>query len=74
VPGSTSSATITAEGTTKLSYFAVDNGGNSEAPKTLTRAGIAAVTERILIVDMLFLLHLVRFHKNLRAESDSVYH
>jgi len=35
-PGRTASVTITAEGTTTITYFAVDNAGNQEAPKTLT--------------------------------------
>ncbi len=36
VAGSTASVPITADGTTTLTYFAVDNGGNQETPKTLT--------------------------------------
>jgi len=37
VPGGSTSVTITAEGTTTLTYLGVDNAGNSEAPKKLTR-------------------------------------
>jgi hypothetical protein len=36
VAGSTASVTISAEGTTILSYFATDNAGNQETAKTLT--------------------------------------
>jgi hypothetical protein len=35
-PGASTSAVITAEGTTTVSYFAVDNAGNQETAKTLT--------------------------------------
>ncbi|GEM_PF-1761205 len=34
--GSSGSITVTAEGTTHVSYFAIDNAGNFEPPKTLT--------------------------------------
>ena len=34
--GSSAQLTIFAEGSTTLSYFAVDNAGNSESPKTIT--------------------------------------
>jgi hypothetical protein len=36
VAGASATVTISAEGTTTLSYFAVDNAGNQEAAKTLT--------------------------------------
>ena len=36
VPGNVASVTISAEGTTTLSYFATDNAGNQETVKTLT--------------------------------------
>jgi probable HAF family extracellular repeat protein len=36
VAGNTASVTISAEGTTSLSYFATDNAGNQETAKTLT--------------------------------------
>jgi hypothetical protein len=36
VPGNSATATISAEGTTTLTYFAVDNAGNQETAKTLT--------------------------------------
>lgn len=36
IPGSSGSVTISAEGTTHVSYFAIDNAGNAEARKTLT--------------------------------------
>lgn len=36
VTGSVASVTISAEGITSLTYFAIDNAGNQEAPKTLT--------------------------------------
>lgn len=36
VQGSSASITISTEGTTLLSYFALDNAGNQESPKTLT--------------------------------------
>jgi hypothetical protein len=36
VAGSSASVTIAAEGTTTLTYFATDNAGKQEAPKTLT--------------------------------------
>jgi hypothetical protein len=36
VPGSAASVTISAEGTTTLTYFATDNAGNAERAKTLT--------------------------------------
>jgi hypothetical protein len=36
VPGASATVTISAEGTTALSYFAVDNAGKQEAAKTLT--------------------------------------
>lgn len=36
IPGDSAPVTISAEGTTTLSYFAVDNEGNQEAAKTLT--------------------------------------
>jgi hypothetical protein len=36
VAGSNAAVTISAEGTTILTYFATDNAGNREAPKTLT--------------------------------------
>lgn len=36
VPGSTATVTISAEGTTTLTFFAIDNAGNQESPKTLT--------------------------------------
>jgi hypothetical protein len=34
--GGTASVTISAEGTTTLTFFAIDNAGNQESPKTLT--------------------------------------
>ena len=36
VPGGSATVTISAEGTTTLTYFAVDNAGNQEAPQTVT--------------------------------------
>jgi len=36
VPRSTASVTISGEGTTTLTYFAIDNAGNSEVQKYLT--------------------------------------
>ncbi len=36
IPGGTTTLTISAEGTTTLSYFGADNAGNQETPKTLT--------------------------------------
>jgi hypothetical protein len=36
IPGASAPVTISAQGTTTLSYFAVDNEGNQEATKTLT--------------------------------------
>lgn len=36
VPGSTASVTISAEGITTVTYFATDNAGNQESPKSLT--------------------------------------
>jgi hypothetical protein len=36
VPGSTASVTITAEGSTTVTYFAIDNAGNRETPRILT--------------------------------------
>lgn len=36
VPGASATVTVSAEGATTLSYFAVDNAGNQEAAKTLT--------------------------------------
>jgi hypothetical protein len=36
VPGASATVTISAEGATTLSYFAIDNAGNQEAAKTLT--------------------------------------
>ncbi|MFZ3332316.1 MAG: SBBP repeat-containing protein [Candidatus Acidiferrales bacterium] len=36
VPGSSASVTISAQGITKLTYFATDNAGNQGMPKTLT--------------------------------------
>lgn len=36
VPGTSTPLTISAEGTTTLTFLAVDNAGNQEAPKTLT--------------------------------------
>jgi hypothetical protein len=36
VPGGTTTVTISAEGTTTLTFFGTDNAGNQEAPKTLT--------------------------------------
>jgi hypothetical protein len=36
VPGSSASVTISAQGITKLTYFATDNAGNQGIPKTLT--------------------------------------
>src|SRR5205814_4850856 len=36
IPGSTTTLTISTEGTTTLTYFATDNAGNQEVPKTLT--------------------------------------
>lgn len=36
VPGDTATLTIAVEGTTTLSYFAVDNAGNPESAKTIT--------------------------------------
>lgn len=35
IPGGSASVTIAAEGTTTLTYFATDNAGNAETPKTL---------------------------------------
>jgi len=36
IPGASGSVTITAEGTTHITYFAIDDAGNAEAAKTLT--------------------------------------
>lgn len=36
VPGGSTTVTVSAEGTTTLTYFAVDNAGNQESAKTLT--------------------------------------
>lgn len=36
VPGSSATVTISAEGTTTLTFFAIDNAGNQESPKSLT--------------------------------------
>lgn len=36
IPGASGSVTITAEGTTHITYFAIDSAGNAEAAKTLT--------------------------------------
>jgi len=36
IPGADAAALISAEGTTTLTYFAVDRAGNQEAPKTVT--------------------------------------
>jgi hypothetical protein len=36
VPGASAAVTVSVEGTTTVSYFAIDNAGNAEAAKTLT--------------------------------------
>lgn len=36
ISGNSASVTVTSEGTTTLTYFAIDNAGNAETPKTIT--------------------------------------